>query len=74
LNTFIDVPELTRRLGLCRLGHHIPLTDVKWMGHLLAQLSPLQIRDAFRAAGYSPDEVEGYSRVVEQRIAVLAKL
>jgi len=74
LNTFIDIPELKRRLSLCWLGHHIPLTDVKWMGHLLAQLSPDQIRDAFRAAGYSPQEVEAYSQVVERRIAELQKL
>jgi hypothetical protein len=44
------------------------------MGHLLAQLSPDQIRDAFRAAGYSSEEVEAYSRVVEQRIIELEKL
>ena len=74
LNTFVDIPELKRRLGLCWLGHHIPLTDVRWMGHLLAQLSQDQIHDAFRAAGYSPQEVEAYSRVVEQRIALLEKL
>jgi hypothetical protein len=73
-NTFIDISELTRRLGLCWLGHHIPLADARWMGHLLAQLSPRQIRDSFRAAGYSPQEVEAYSRVVEQRIALLEKL
>ena len=74
LNTFIDIPELKRRLGLCWLGHHIPLTDVKWMGHLLAQLSPDQIRDAFRSAGYSPQEIEAYAQVLEQRIAQLEKL
>jgi hypothetical protein len=74
LNTFVDIPELTRRLGLCWIGHHIPLTDVRWMAHLLAQLSPDQIRDAFRAAGYSPQEIEAYSRRVEQRIAELQKL
>jgi hypothetical protein len=73
-NTFIDISELTRRLGLCWLGHHIPLADARWMGHLLAQLSPQQIRDSFRAAGYSPQEVEAFSRVVEQRIALLEKL
>ena len=73
LNTFIDVPELTRRLGLCWIGHHIPLSDVRWMGSLLAQLSPEQIRDAFRAGGYSPQEIEAYSRVVEQRIAQLQR-
>jgi hypothetical protein len=74
LNTFIDIAELKRRLSLCWLGHHIPLTDVKWMGHLLAQLSPDQIRDAFRSAGYSPQEVEAYTRLVGQRIAQLEKL
>ena len=74
LNTFIDVPELTRRLGLCWIGRHIPSSDVQWMGHLLAQLSAEQIRDAFRAGGYSPQEVEAYSQVVEQRIAQLEKL
>ncbi len=44
------------------------------MGQMLAQLSAEQIRDAFRAGGYSPQEVEAYSRVVEQRIAQLEKL
>jgi hypothetical protein len=44
------------------------------MGQLLAQLSPEQVRDAFRAAGYTPDEVEGFSKVVEGRIAQLNKL
>ena len=74
MNTFVDVPELTRRLGLLWLGHHIPVNDVRWMGHLLGQLSPEQIRDAFRAAGYSPGAVEAYSRVLEQRIAELQRL
>lgn len=74
LNIFLDVPEMTRRLKLCWLGHHIPRTDAKWMGQLLAQLTPEQIGDAFRAGGYSPQEVEAYSRVVEQRIAELRKL
>jgi hypothetical protein len=74
LNTFVDIPELQKRLGLCWLGRHIPLADAKWMGHLLGQLSPDQIRDAFRAAGYSPQETEAYSRVVEQRIAALENL
>jgi hypothetical protein len=74
MNTFIDVPELTRRLGLCWIGHHIPVADVQSIGHLLAQLSPDQIRDAFRAGGYSPEEVEAYSEVLERRIAQLGKL
>jgi len=44
------------------------------MGDLLGGLSPQQIRDAFRGAGYSPEEVEGFARTVEGRIAALRAL
>ena len=47
----------------------IPRTDAKWMGDLLGQLSHDQLKDAFRAADYSPEEVEGFTSVLEQRIA-----
>jgi hypothetical protein len=40
----------------------------------LARLSSDQIHDAFRAAGYSPQEVEAFSRIVEHRIAELNEL
>ena len=71
---FLDVPELVRRTSLLWLGHHIPRKDARWMGDLLARLSPQQIRDTFRAGGYSADEVEQLSRVVERRIGELEKL
>ena len=38
------------------------------------QLSENQIRDCFRAAGYSPEEVDGYTKVVQERIAELNAL
>ena len=60
-----------RRTSLIWLGRHIPVEDARWMGSLLSRLSHTQIRDAFRAAGYSPDEVEGFSRELEHRISVL---
>ena len=66
--------EYVDRMDLRWIGKHIPRSDAKWIGGLLAQLSPTQIRDAFRAAGYSPDQVDGFSRVVEQRIAELNRL
>jgi hypothetical protein len=44
------------------------------MGQLLAKLSPQQIRDAFRAAGYSPEEIEEFAAVLEARIGELTKL
>lgn len=56
------------------VGKRIPREDAKWIGGLLAQLSAEQIRDAFRAAGYSPQQVEEYARTVEKRIAELNKL
>jgi len=66
--------EFTSRLGLRWIGKRIPRDDVRWMGQLLAQLSPEQVRDAFRAAGYPPEEVEGFAKVVERRIVQLNKL
>jgi hypothetical protein len=44
------------------------------MGQMLAKLSPSQIRDAFRAAGYSTEETEGFAKVVEKRIGELTAL
>jgi hypothetical protein len=56
------------------VGRRIPVADARWVGDLLAQLSPQQIRDAFRAAGYPPEEVEGFGLVVEQRVRELKAL
>jgi hypothetical protein len=53
---------------------HIPRADAKWIGELLSKLSADQIRDCFRAAGYSPEEVEGYTKAVQARISALSQL
>ena len=66
--------EFFMRVHVEWIGRHIPRTDAKWIGQELAQLSPSQIRDAFRSAGYTPAEVEGFSNVVESRIAELNRL
>jgi len=66
--------EFFSRVHLEWIGHKIPRDDVKWMAQELSKLSPEQIRDAFRAAGYSPEEVEGFAGVVEKRIAALREL
>lgn len=66
--------DFLMRMHMRGIGRHIPRADAHWIGQLLAQLSPQQIRDAFRAAGYSPDEVEGFSKVVEGRIMQLGNL
>jgi hypothetical protein len=74
MNYYIDFPEMALRLRLLWLGRHIPVADARWMGNLLARLSPEQIRDAFRAAGYSATDIDQLSRVVERRIGELKKL
>jgi hypothetical protein len=56
------------------VGKHIPRQDAKWIGSLLAQLSPDQIRDAFRAAGYSPNDAEGATQAVLSRVQELNNL
>ena len=62
------------RLGMRWIGKDIPRADARWIGDLLARLSDRQIRDAFRAAGYSAPEIEGFSQVVVHRIALLTEL
>ena len=56
------------------IGRDIPIADARWMGTVLGKLSPQQIRDAFRAGGYSADEVEAFSAIMEKRIASLVAL
>lgn len=70
----LNPPRYFMRLSLRSIGHRIPRADAKWMGDLLGGLSPQQIRDAFRGAGYTPEEVEGFARTVEGRIAALRAL
>ena len=70
----VGLPQYIQRLQLRWIGKHIPRDDAKWMGELLSRLSPSQISDAFRSAGYSPSEVEGFSKAVENRIAELNRL
>ncbi|MCU1334995.1 MAG: hypothetical protein JWO19_576 [Bryobacterales bacterium] len=62
------------RLHLLWIGEKVPRNDAKWMGQLLAQLSPQQIRDAFRAAGFSEADVEGFADTMKYRIGELAAL
>ncbi len=66
--------DYTRRIGMEWLGKNIPRADARWIGDLLARLSPQQIRDAFRAAGYAPWQQEEYARILERRIKQLEEL
>jgi hypothetical protein len=73
INIFSPKSFITR-LGLIKIGRHVPREDAHWMGQLLARLTPTQIRDAFRAGGYSPAETEAFAKVIEERIAILNRL
>ena len=70
----VNPHEYFSRVHLEWIGRNIPRADARWMGELLGRLSPGQIRDAFRAGGFSPDEVEGFAKVIETRIAALKNL
>jgi len=50
---------------------HIPLEHARWFAGLLAQLTPAQARRAFEAAGATPEEIEGYSEELMEKIAEL---
>ena len=67
----INVPNYVKRTHMEDIGKEIPVPDAKWLGKLLAPLSDEQIRDCFRAAGYSPEEVEGNAAMVRERIRAL---
>lgn len=71
---FPNVPQVLGRLRLLWIGKDIPRADARWMGSVLSEIPPDSIRDAFRAAGYSPDDVEGFTTVVEARIHLLKNL
>jgi hypothetical protein len=72
--TAIDVPNYLTRTKMQSVAKHIPRTHAKWLGQVLEQLSIEQVRDCFRAAGYSPKEVGGFAKVVQGRIADLNRL
>jgi hypothetical protein len=52
----------------------IPIADARWIGDRLGRLSAEQIRDAFRASGFSPADIEVYTQVVVTRIRALQDL
>src|SRR5580704_8320265 len=70
----VEASEFASRVNLEWIGKNIPIDDARWIGKILARLSPEQIQKAFGAAGFSPKEVAGFSAVVESRIAELNKL
>jgi hypothetical protein len=70
----VDPRAYFERIRLEHLGRNVPRADARWLGQLLARLAPGQIQDAFRAAGYSPQESQAFVGLLEHRITLLAGL
>jgi hypothetical protein len=70
----INVSNYKTRTRMESITKHVPRADAKWLAQRLSQLSEEQVRDSFRAAGYTTEEVEGYTRAVQKRIAELNAL
>jgi hypothetical protein len=70
----INVPNYRDRTRMEQVTKHIPRADAKWLGHRLSMLSKKQIRDGFRAAGYTHAEIEMYTQAMRKRIAELGAL
>jgi hypothetical protein len=70
----VNIPNYEKRTHMQDVTKHIPRADAKWLGERLSQLTEQQIRDCFRAGGYTEEEVDGYSAVIQNRIAALNAL
>ena len=69
-----NFPNYRARTRMEKITKHIPRDDAKWLGQRLSQLSEEQVRDCFRAAGYTPEEIAIYTQAVRKRIAELNAL
>ncbi|MET0621538.1 MAG: hypothetical protein ABW250_01025 [Pyrinomonadaceae bacterium] len=52
----------------------VTVEHAKWIGDILSRLNEEQIKDAFRAANYKPDQVEALAQEVMGRINSLRRL
>ena len=57
-----------------KLFEGITVADARWLNNLLKRLSDNQIKDAFRAANYSAEEIDLLAGEFRERINALAKL
>ena len=56
------------------MAKHIPIADARWIGNRLGQSPPSRSVTASAPPASRPNEVEGYARIVMQRIEALKKL
>jgi hypothetical protein len=70
----VDLPAKVLHTQVAEVLQQVPRDHVQWIAGLLSQLSREQIQDAFRAAGFTPEEVEGFTEVVQKRIEALKEV
>ena len=70
----VAVPYYLGRTRMSKVAEDIPRAHARWLGQWLARLSDKQIKDAFRAAHYTPPEVDIFSAKVRERIRQLNRL
>jgi hypothetical protein len=70
----VAVPYYVKRTRMGRVAEDIPRNHARWIGEWLGRLSDRQIKDAFRAANYAPNEVNLYAAKVRERIRQLNDL
>jgi len=77
---FVEGVERDQRVRFAFKGKQNSLIDgvtveqAKWIGNWLSQLTDQQIRDAFRAANYTTEEIELLTKTVRARINELVNL
>jgi len=57
-----------------KLFENITVTDARWLSNWLGQLTDEQIKDAFRAANYSPENVDSLTAAFKERITTLSNI
>jgi hypothetical protein len=70
----VAVPYYLQRTRMEKVAEDIPRAHALWIGHWLARLSDKQMVDAFRGAGYPPQEAKAYAGKLKERIILLNNL
>lgn len=70
----VAVPYYVKRSQMEEITEKIPRAHARWIGGWLARLSDKQLGDAFRGAGYTPEQAVAYASKVRRRIAALRNL
>jgi hypothetical protein len=70
----IHVSYFQERAQMSKICEQISRSHARWIGERLSELSDKQIYDAFRSAGYGPDETRMFATALMARINELTKL